>query len=414
MGSEFTGERVIPGQVDTDLWNEHFSRYAFAARFASGKRVLDMGCGSGYGSAELARTAGSVVGVDIGVEAIDYARVHFSAAPNLSFSVGSCTRLPFPDGSFELITAFEVIEHLADWRDMLSEARRLLSDGGTFLVSTPNKLYYADQRREAGPNPFHQHEFEFDEFRDALREHFAAVDILLQNRTEAFVYSSASQPVSDARVRIEALQSDPSSAHFFLACCGVKAAEPFVFIPSAGNLLRERELHIARLASEVELKTGWLAGMTEQRDKLQSLHHVVTAQLEERNRWAQSLESELEAARQRVVDLQEEFAREQEASRHVASSYEAKVAELERDVTEKTNWAQETERRLTAEVQSKCDELAEAVKLLDRAESTVEERTRWAQDLNARLEAATAQLSMIRSSKWVKLGRAAGVGPKIG
>ena len=41
MSSEFTGERVIPGQVDVDLWNEHFSRYAFAREFARGKRVLE-------------------------------------------------------------------------------------------------------------------------------------------------------------------------------------------------------------------------------------------------------------------------------------------------------------------------------------------------------------------------------------
>ena len=59
---EFTGERVVPGQVDADLWNEHLARYAFAAPLAPGKRVLDAGCGSGYGSAELARTARTVVG----------------------------------------------------------------------------------------------------------------------------------------------------------------------------------------------------------------------------------------------------------------------------------------------------------------------------------------------------------------
>ena len=53
--AEFTGERVIPGQVDVDLLNEHLARYAFAARLARGKRVLDAGCGAGYGSAELAR-----------------------------------------------------------------------------------------------------------------------------------------------------------------------------------------------------------------------------------------------------------------------------------------------------------------------------------------------------------------------
>ena len=47
--TEFTGERVIPGQVNDDLWAEHVARYAFAARFASGRRALDAGCGTGYG-----------------------------------------------------------------------------------------------------------------------------------------------------------------------------------------------------------------------------------------------------------------------------------------------------------------------------------------------------------------------------
>jgi protein-L-isoaspartate O-methyltransferase len=55
--AEFTGERVIPGEVDIDLLNEHMARYTFAARLARGKRVLDAGCGTGYGSAELARAA---------------------------------------------------------------------------------------------------------------------------------------------------------------------------------------------------------------------------------------------------------------------------------------------------------------------------------------------------------------------
>ncbi|MEI9974184.1 MAG: hypothetical protein WDO73_20315 [Ignavibacteriota bacterium] len=49
--AEFTGERVIPGEVDVDLLNEHLARYTFAARLARGKRVLDAGCGAGYGSA---------------------------------------------------------------------------------------------------------------------------------------------------------------------------------------------------------------------------------------------------------------------------------------------------------------------------------------------------------------------------
>src|SRR5262249_24097621 len=111
--AEFTGERLIPGQVSVDLLNEHMARYQFALRLARGKRVLDAGCGAGYGSAELARVAEQVTGVDIAGDAVEYAREHYQAA-NLQFQEGSVTRLPFPEGSFDLVVAFEVIEHLED------------------------------------------------------------------------------------------------------------------------------------------------------------------------------------------------------------------------------------------------------------------------------------------------------------
>src|SRR5215472_9508934 len=99
---EFTGERVIPDQVNVDLLNEHMARYMFAARLARGKRVLDAGCGAGYGSAELAYTADSVVGADISVEAVEYARANYRL-PNLRFEQASCTAFPHPDRSFDLV-----------------------------------------------------------------------------------------------------------------------------------------------------------------------------------------------------------------------------------------------------------------------------------------------------------------------
>src|SRR5437764_8480034 len=97
--AEFTGERVIPGQVDIDLLNEHLARYTFAARLARGKRVLDAGCGAGYGSAELAHSAQSVVGIDSAIEAVGFARENYRL-PNLQFEQASCTALPHRDSSF--------------------------------------------------------------------------------------------------------------------------------------------------------------------------------------------------------------------------------------------------------------------------------------------------------------------------
>ena len=93
--AEFTGERVIPGQVDADLFNEHLARYAFAARLAGGKRVLDAGCGAGYGSAELARRGGERAGID-SRRRPSPTRARIFALPNIAFEEASCTALPLP------------------------------------------------------------------------------------------------------------------------------------------------------------------------------------------------------------------------------------------------------------------------------------------------------------------------------
>src|SRR5207245_11366953 len=87
---EFTGERVIPGAVDANLWAEHLSRYAFASRWSPGRRALDIGCGSGYGTAELAAQARFATGIDLSPEAIDHARSAFAAA-NIRFIPASAT-----------------------------------------------------------------------------------------------------------------------------------------------------------------------------------------------------------------------------------------------------------------------------------------------------------------------------------
>ena len=118
-----------------------------------------------------------------------------------------------------MITAFEVIEHLHDWRALLSESRRLLHPAGIFLVSTPNKEYYTESRGSSGPNPFHTHEFEFDEFRDALAEFFPHCAILLQNHLEtvAFYQQEGSSPVEGRMDRVRGASA--RDAHFFIAVC---------------------------------------------------------------------------------------------------------------------------------------------------------------------------------------------------
>src|SRR5690606_17895209 len=125
---QFTGERFTP-ECEREMRYEHWHRYAFAAQFARGKRVLDAACGEGYGSALLARHGAEVVGVDVSEEAIAHARARYGDHPGLRFVHADCTRLDDFDGpGFDLVVSFETLEHLHDQDRMLEGFARLLED----------------------------------------------------------------------------------------------------------------------------------------------------------------------------------------------------------------------------------------------------------------------------------------------
>ena len=69
---EFTGERFTP-ECTREIRYEHYHRYAVAAEWVKGRKVLDAACGEGYGSHWLAQRADSVTGIDVSAEAIAHA-----------------------------------------------------------------------------------------------------------------------------------------------------------------------------------------------------------------------------------------------------------------------------------------------------------------------------------------------------
>lgn len=402
---EFTGERVVPGQVNDDLWSEHLARYAFARAYATGRHVLDAGCGTGYGSSELAGVAASVAGFDVAPEAVDYARSHFSAA---RFVLASCSAMPFASHAFDVVVAFEVIEHLENYDAFLHECARVLTEQGLLIVSSPNRLYYSETRAQTGPNPYHEHEFEAEEFVDELHKHFGNVRLLLQNRVESFAFHGE-DGAAPAEVRIDRA-GRPSEAHFFIGMCSsgpLPEPRSFIYVPSAANVLREREQHIHLLEDELATTRKWLADTQAERDALLQLQRTLKEELETSNRWAASLASNLESAGQRIVGLQNELD-------VLTAGYQAKVLELEDENRAKTGWALETEARFSKELAAKCGELAECVRLLEASEQTVIERTLWAQRTEAQREELASRLGLARASRWLRLGRAVGLGPDLG
>ena len=174
----WTGERFVPGYGGTQIRYEHMHRYAIAHELCKGKRTLDYGCGEGYGTAILAKNASSVVGVDVDPEAIKHSKDLYADFSNATFQRLESSLLPFPDGHFEFITCFEVIEHVTNQEEILSELSRVLSPTGTLLISTPNKAEYSDLNNYS--NEFHVKEFYVDEFRSFLKNEFAHVSFLGQ------------------------------------------------------------------------------------------------------------------------------------------------------------------------------------------------------------------------------------------
>lgn len=167
----WTGERFIPNEGGPEIYYEHAHRYLVARAAVAGKAVVDLASGEGYGAAWLAEVAADVVGIDIDPLSVDHAAARYAGRDSLRFAVGDIQRLPLEDGCADVVTCFEAIEHVSDPRLVVEEVTRILKPGGVFLVSTPNKAVYTDDRDYT--NEFHVHEFYLPDFEKLLGEHFA-------------------------------------------------------------------------------------------------------------------------------------------------------------------------------------------------------------------------------------------------
>ena len=456
---KFTGERVIPGEGDTDLLNEHLARYRFARQFASGKTVLDAACGSGYGAAILGETAKKVCGVDIAGEAVGYARQHYESQ-KVFFTQADCLTLPFASAQFSLVVAFEIIEHLTDPEAFLRELGRVLQPSGVLLLSTPNRLYYTEERGEV--NPFHHREFVFPELDQLLQPLFPHRSILFENHVACLSITGGdneknhpSPPSPDSLLYRDrpatgagelAPEPKEKTSHYFVAVCSrkpLRPIRPLLYLPTTGNVLREREVHIRSLREELQdalehlrqaqqqerrleeslaERTRWAEELNQQVSQKNAFIVQLSEQLQERTRWAQQRERELEEL------LQERTRWGQQLDQQIAAK-DAFIAQLQQQLEERTRWAQDLDQRLVEQdariqqVQAEHDskvqwalsleqELGQARAALERLQKEFEERTAWALQLDAELLERRAELAerhddlrLLYNSLWYRLGK---------
>lgn len=139
--NEMRTDRHDPRNRDDYISIQHVERYRFACRrLTPGSRVLDVACGTGYGTAMLREHGCHVVSGDLDPFEIANARRRIQHDDFVCLDVRN---LPFVDGSFDAVVSFETIEHIVEGGQFLNEIRRVLKPGGIFIGSTPNIAYTA-------------------------------------------------------------------------------------------------------------------------------------------------------------------------------------------------------------------------------------------------------------------------------
>jgi SAM-dependent methyltransferase len=160
-----TGERTVPDIPEENYWfRRHEIAYRFALPLLAGQRVLEVGCGEGYGTALLASSAAQVIGLDYDALTIAHAARRY---PQARFVRGNLAALPLPSASVDVVATLQVIEHVWNHNEFVRECLRVLRPGGLLLVTTPNRLTFSPGL-EVPVNPFHTKEFTGAELAELL------------------------------------------------------------------------------------------------------------------------------------------------------------------------------------------------------------------------------------------------------
>jgi ubiquinone/menaquinone biosynthesis C-methylase UbiE len=337
-------ERLDVGDRDARLIvAEHRGRYLWAAPLAHEQKVLDAGCGTGYGLTIL-KDAGAtrIVGVDISAEAVATAS-KAGDGERVEVVQGDVAALPFADGEFDLVVCFEVIEHVEDRDTVLDELSRVLGPEGILCISTPNRLVYPPG------NPHHIHEYEPEEFDQALAQRFTRVTLY---RQAAWL---ASALLSDGEFATEGSDQPFSS---LIAKTVPKAPGEEVFTVAVASQ-RETPPQRALLSLAEPFEVSWW-------------QQQVQAAQEEATAYRRQALTEVLAQRRETAVAQGDALRERESS-HISAR---RVLEVEESLAQAQARIFAVEEALDSRT-TLADELHERVKRADRVMAAMKASVSW-------------------------------------
>ena len=417
LSMDFSGERLIPNIPELEnLYQEHIIRYMFASTFVKSKIVLDAGCGTGYGPDLLAQNgAKKVVAIDNSNEAIDFCTKNYSN-PKIQFNLGNCEEISFEPKTFDLITSFEVIEHLKSPEKFLAEIKRVLKTDGMFILSTPNKKTYPSG------NIFHVKEYSESELKQLLTKFFSHVEILYQNYSSTMQISKYGQlnDIISFPFQNSSPKNNQNSPLYFVIICLDKKIEQisnqlFLFdkntlllnsYPKLQNWVKilQRDLELQQqnfltLQSEFDERSKWAQSLDEKLKQRSEQLYKLQSEFDERSKWAQSLDEKLKQRSEQLYKLQSEFDERSKWAQSLDEKLKQRseqLYKLQSEFDERSKWAQSLDEKLKQRSEQ-----------LYKLQSEFDERSKWAQSLDEKLKQRSEQLYKLQSefdehSKWAQ------------
>lgn len=410
---KFTGERIVP-QADNceptfaeKMYQEHSARYLFASQLVKGRSVLDVGCGVGYGAWILAeRGATRVVAFDLAEDAIQHARHHY-AHPAVSFEVESAEAFDFND-QFDVVTCFELIEHVNDYVAVFERIVRALKPDGIVVMSTPRAL-------EVKRTHFHTKEFSLIEFKQLFSKYFGTFHFYFENNHFSSLIT-AERPASIDVVETLKDQYSVDLADYFIV-----AASPSAEVIVDG-LKPVIALNDDRYVLNLERDVGILHRVE---DNLKQQLSDREAELRASQNDCRAVMEQRDVARQEIGVLQQEIAamelalREKDEQLVIAKNSEAKLAALLAEEAARQSQVDNDIVRMSAELEEERVKRskAEADLAVARADNEAIElecvaRSADAESLRVRLDRAAAEaaylarlIEMMRESRSWRLTR---------
>jgi glycosyltransferase involved in cell wall biosynthesis/2-polyprenyl-3-methyl-5-hydroxy-6-metoxy-1,4-benzoquinol methylase/Zn ribbon nucleic-acid-binding protein len=356
---QFMQERYVPGTWSEIAEYEHLPRYQLACGHARGRKVLDFGCGTGYGTAMLATVADSALGIDIDSSALEWARRSHRHS-NLSFQHNGDFLADFEDTAFDLITCFEMIEHVteSDQYKAIRALARVLRPQGLLLISTPNpeitSLY--------GDNPYHLRERTRDEFIDLLKDFFPTVQLLDQYALAGVYFSSSSDGYE-----LQAINNGPITAATALAYVAICSHSPFAKLENrcyvdtvrdyiSSCLQQERSAVNARLESYHSKKFS-----SDLQQRMGEVEKMILVSKET----ISSQEEQLADRNLKLSDLQQRMGEAEKiihVSKEIISAQERQLATRSRQLSEMASHCSQLERNIEIQKRSRWYRLGERLR----------------------------------------------------